>query len=297
MSTKEENKAMKFLRLTTAFLATGLFASSVTLAEGYNPMLDDAWRVYLGGFDASVDSKISIYSDTLPEIPPLDVEDLLGLDDSKTVAWGGVGWKFAPKHSLELEMFTLNRSESESGTYTPPIQIGDFYIEGGELSTSYDTDLTRLTYSYSVIRNERSDLQLQGGLHLASLSIKVQLAGSVCGPATVPTAPPGCPVASSGDDSESVSAPLPHLGISYAYAITPTVAINLSLKGFAVKIDDIDGSIFEVDADIAWQPFRHVGFGIGARYFNTEVDSKGSSLNGKFKFEYLGPAIYVHATF
>lgn len=97
--------------------------------------------------------------------------------------------------------------------------------------------------------------------------------------------------------SESVTAPLPHLGISYTYAFTPTVGMNLGVKGFAVAIDNIDGSIIEIDADVAWQPFKHVGFGVGARYFKTEVDSKGSRLDGNIKFEYFGPSVYIQATF
>jgi hypothetical protein len=94
-----------------------------------------------------------------------------------------------------------------------------------------------------------------------------------------------------------VSSPLPHLGASYAYALTPTVAFNVGAMGFAVELDGIDGSILELDADIAWQPFRHVGFGAGWRYFRVDVDSQGSDLSGKFEFEYSGPIVFVQATF
>jgi len=75
------------------------------------------------------------------------------------------------------------------------------------------------------------------------------------------------------------------------------VALGLSAKGFAIELDKIDGSLIEIDADIAWQPWRNIGFGVGARYFNAEVDSKGSELNGSFKIEYFGPTVYVQATF
>jgi hypothetical protein len=288
---------MKLSKLIAGGIAMSLLISSVATAQGYNPMLDDKWRVYVGAFDASVDSKLTLYAENLPEIPPIDVEDILGLEDSKTVAWGGVAWHFRRRHALELETFTLNRNDSQSDTYTPALQIGDFFIEDGQLSTSYDTNLSRLTYAYSLIRNERSDLQIKGGLHLATLAVKVQLAGSVCGPETDPVEPPGCPAASSGNDSESVSAPLPHFGLSYTYAFTPTVGMNLGVKGFAIEIEDIEGSIIEVDADVAWQPFRHIGFGAGFRYFKTEVDSRGSNLNANIKFEYFGPSVYIHATF
>ena len=94
-----------------------------------------------------------------------------------------------------------------------------------------------------------------------------------------------------------MTAPLPHLGGSFAYAITPSVAFNFQVIGFALELDDIDGSIVEVDADLSWQPWRHFGVGAGIRYFNTEVKGKGSDLNGEFEFEYFGPVLYIQSTF
>ena len=215
----------------------------------------------------------------------------------KTVALAGVGWHFSPRHALELEYFTLNRNNLLTDTYDPPVQFDDIFIENGQISTDYDTTITRLTYGYSIIRNERSDLQLMAGIHIAKLDIAVQFSGAVCLPTTTPSVPPGCPVATSSDDRRKVSAPLPHLGIAYTYSFTPTIAMNLAAKGFAVEIDDIDGNIIEIDADVAWQPWRNVGFGVGARYFNTDVKSSGEDLNGTIEFEYFGPMIYVQATF
>lgn len=288
---------MKLSTLIAGGIVLSLWAGSAAVAADDNPMLNYKWRAYAGAFNANVDSKVSIHSDFLPEIPPIDVEDLLGVEDSKTVGLMGVEWRIARRHMLALEVFKLNRSDTLSDTYNPPIQIGDFFIEAGQISTSYDTDLARLTYGYSLVRNERSDLQLLAGIHVASLQIFVNLAGAVCSPISNPSQPPGCPAGSTGNDSESVTAPLPHLGITYTYAITPTIAMNVAAKGFAIELDAIDGSLVEIDADLAWQPFKNIGFGAGVRYFDAKVDSKGSDLNGSFEFEYVGPVIYVQATF
>jgi hypothetical protein len=184
-----------------------------------------------------------------------------------------------------------------SGTFTPPIQVDDIFIEDGQITSSYNTTITRLTYAYSIMRSERSDLQLMAGIHVADLDVAVQLAGSVCLPTTTPSVPPGCPSSTSGDDSKTVSAPLPHFGAAFTYAITPTVAMNLALMGFAIEIDNIDGTIVEIDADVAWQPWRNIGVGAGVRYFRTEVDSTGSDVDGSIEFEYFGPMVYVQATF
>ena len=55
--------------------------------------------------------------------------------------------------------------------------------------------------------------------------------------------------------------------------------------------------IVEVDADLAWQPWRNFGLGIGIRYFNTNMEARILELNGEFDFEYFGPVIYVQTTF
>ena len=165
------------------------------------------------------------------------------------------------------------------------------------IATSFDTSVARLTYGYSLIRNERMDLQLNAGLHIASLEAGFALSGNVCDLTTSPTTPPGCPAATTGAETEDVTAPLPHIGGSIDYAISPSVAINFQVIGFAIEIDSIDGSIVELDADLAWQPFENFGGGIGLRYFNTNVESNGSDLSGEFDFEYFGPVVYILATF
>ena len=289
--------SMTLPKLIACSVATSLSISLPTSADAQYEKFNDPWRVYAGAFFAKVNSEIGINGDLLPPIPPIDVEDVLGVDDGKVVAWAGVSWHFANRHSIELEYFFLNRSNTRSDTFAPPIQIGDFFIEDGQISTSYDTDIARLTYGFSAIRSDRTDLQLKTGLHLASLNTGVKLSGSVCDPTTTPSMPPGCPTAGVGVDSLGVSTPLPHVGVSYGYALSPTVAFSAAAMGFAVKLGSIDGSIIEIDADVVWQPWRNIGFGVGARYFRTSVDSTGSELNGSFKLEHFGSTLYMQAVF
>ncbi len=141
------------------------------------------------------------------------------------------------------------------------------------------------------------EVQLKAGLHLANLDAGFNLSGNVCDPSTTPSVPPGCPAANTGVTNSDVTAPLPHLGASFAYAITPTVAFNFQVIGFALELDGLDGSMVEVDTDISWQPWRHFGLGAGLRYFNTSVDAGNSELNGEFDFEYFGPTVYIQTTF
>jgi len=280
----------------TIALVTGLALTAPAMADGQYEQFNDRFRVYLGGFWPEIDSKIGINGDVIPPGPPVSIEDTLGVEDSDGVAWGGASWRISRRNSLEFEMFALNRDGGVSGTFTPPIQIKDFIIESGAVATSYDTSVGRLTYGFSLVRNERMDLQLKAGLHLAKLEAGIQFSGAVC--EGIPAPPPtGCPTGTTGAVSEDVTAPLPHFGGSFAYAITPSVGFNFQVIGFALELDGIDGSIVEVDADLSWTPWRNFGLGAGLRYFNTEVDAGNSELNGEFEFEYFGPVIYIQSTF
>lgn len=255
---------------------------------------DHAWRVYVGGFAPSVNSTITINGETVTP-PPLDIEDDLGVEDSKTVPWGGLSWNFAGRHSLEFEYFKLDRNGSR-GFNDELVEVGDYIVESGAISTTSRLGLGRLTYGYHILDRERSEIQIKGGLHIADFSAALQLSGNVCD-ISMGESPP-CPLITSPNaESESVTAPLPHLGASWRYEFSDHFAFRFQAIGFAIEVDSIDGSILELDADLTWQPWEHFGLGLGTRYFKVDVESTGSRLDGKFEYDYFGPTLYVSASF
>jgi hypothetical protein len=256
-----------------------------------NPMLQDRFAIYLGGFFPQVSSSVRLDSDILGPGDGLDVENSLGLEDSKSVLWGGARWKISRRNQIEFEFANLNRSGSVTAI-TDPIEIEDSIVQaGGNISTTFDVTLGRLTYGFSLLKDEKKDLQLKAGLHIADLGVSFMFTGAVCVDGEMP---PNCSIFDESPrlESESVTAPLPHLGASFTYALTPTIVARFQVIGFALEVDSIDGSLVEIDADLIWNPWRHFGLGAGLRYFNADVKSNGSDLNGEFDFEYYGPAIY-----
>ena len=280
---------------TFVSLLAGLALPAQAQDDGSYDHFNDPFRVYVGGFFPSVDTQIAI-NGSVVNPPPINVEDVLGVEDSSSVAWAGAAWHISRRNSLEFEFFNLNR-DGFVNLVPDPVEVGDLIIESGSINTAFDVSVGRLTYGFSIMRNERMDIQLKGGLHIADLSVALQVSGAVCD-LTMGEMPPGCPGGQTPpSELVDVTAPLPHFGVSFAYAITPTIAANFEVIGFALELDNIDGSLVEIDADIVWQPTRHLGFGVGLRYFNAEVESTGSDLNGKFDLEYFGPTVYVSATF
>jgi hypothetical protein len=218
------------------------------------------------------------------------------VSDGESVLWGGVVWAISQRNAIEFEFFQLNR-DGFIDVIPEPIEVGDLIIESGSVNSAFDIGVSRLTYGFSLMRSERMNLQIKAGLHIADMSVGLQLTGAVCD-IRLGEMPPGCPGAQSPPlESEDVTAPLPHFGASYSYALSENIAARFQVIGFAIEIDNIDGSLVEVDADINWKPWRNFGFGVGLRYFDVNVEAKGSNLNGEFDLEYYGPAMYFSASF
>ena len=276
-------------------IAAGSAGAAAEWQDTQYKTMSKRFQVYLGGFFPEVETKIALDSTAFDDNPEIDFEEVFGLEDSKTVLWGGVRWRISRRNHLEFEFVNLNRSGSTTFV-SEEVEIEDLILVGGaRVDTTFDTTLGRLTYGFSIVSNDRMDIQLKAGLHIADLSTSVQATGTVC---VLPQMPPGCPEISTPETvAEDVTAPLPHFGGSFVYGITPSVVARLQIIGFALELDEIDGSIVELDADLIWQPWNNVGFGAGLRYFNTDIKGKGSDLNGSFEFQYFGPTLYVLGSF
>ncbi len=282
-----------FCTMTMLLFAVNAFGQAEQ--SGEYDRFNDPWRIHFGGFYPSMSTKITINGTTVNP-PPVDVEETLAVEDGKFVPWGGVSWHISRRNVLEIEYFQLNR-DGFIDLIPDPIEVGDLIIESGSVNTAFDINVGRLTYGFSIARSERMDLQIKGGLHVAELSAGIQLMGAVCD-VTLGEMPPGCPTGQTPPlESESVTAPLPHFGASWAYAFTPPLAADIQGLGFAIELDNIDGSLIEISADLAWQPWEHFGFSAGLRYFNANVKGGDTDLNGEFDLEYFGPSISVIATF
>jgi hypothetical protein len=285
-------KVLKILSVVSVILfSANTFAQSGT---GYARFNDDV-RIYFGAFHPTSSSEVQINGDVVRP-PPVDIEDVLGVSDSKTVGWGGMRWHISRRNSLELEYFTLRR-DGLVNLFPDPVEIGDLIIESGSTNTSFDITVARLTYGFSIKRSDRMDFQIKGGLHIADLAAGILLSGAVCD-VSMGEMPPGCPTGQAPkQETGEVTAPLPHFGVSWAYAITPTIAVDVRAIGFAIEIDNVKGGLIELSGDLAWQPWRHFGFGLGLRYFNANVKAGDADLDGEFDLEYFGPALVVFGSF
>lgn len=283
---------MLFRNVLRCSIAGALFftatAAAADTALANVPFLKNSYSFWLGGFFPEVDSHVRIDSSLGLPGDTLDFEDTLGLQDGKNVWFGGAKWRINPRHMLEFEFAQLNRSGLLAGA-TEDLDIGDYEVRvGGSIATVFDVSLGRLTYGYYLINTDRNNLVLKGGLHIAKLETVLELSGNVFQDG-VPVGDP-LKVVEEGAD---ITAPLPHFGLSYAYAFSPNFALRARGLAFAIKINDYKGTLYDLGLDVQYWPWRRFGLGAGLRYFRATVsDESDADLRGKFKYEYYGPVVY-----
>jgi hypothetical protein len=260
-------------------------------------MFQKTWSFWLGGFFPDVQSEIRFDSNLGSPGDGVDLEDTFGLEDSKTVLWGGARWRFNPRHVVELELYNLDRTGTVAAT-TEELDIGNSTIQGGaRIDSEFRLTVARLTYGYTLFRRPKHDIAVKAGFHLANTKVGIRARGDIVNVDTGQTLcnPSPC---QAEVESNDFTIPLPHLGLSYSFGMTPKLALRSQLVFFALEINDIKGVLGELDLDLHYQAWEYVGLGLGLRYFKLDVEDKGNSfLRGKFEFDFWGPVVYIMGSF
>jgi len=241
-----------------------------------------------GYFLSAVDSTVRLGSGLGIDI---DVEDALGLEGTSSVFRLGGYWRFSnnKRHRLDLNWFSLNRSADR-------VILEDIVIENDEgeqitiaagtaVESVFDLDIFQATYSYSFFQDDRLDLALLAGLYVMPVDVGLTVTGLL-----------------NERGSAKFTAPLPVLGFRMDIAVTPRWFIRTGTEAFYVEYENFTGSILKGHAAIEYNPWKHVGLGLGfdALAISVKADDEDwpeVDLNGKVQFRYTGLQAYVSLFF
>jgi len=106
----------------------------------------------------------------------------------------------------------------------PPEPGGGAIPIGGTVNSVFDFDIIKAKYNYSLIMNDRYNLKLGGGLYVMPMKFGVSRVGTN----TVA--------------EESITAPLPVVGLGFDAAITPKWIFKSNLDVFYLSVDEFKGS-------------------------------------------------------
>jgi hypothetical protein len=215
----------------------------------------------------------------------LDFEDDLNLDDQKETFDVAFRWRFAERHFLEAEYFSLNRNGFRR--VDGEIRFGDTTFPlGANINSSFTTEVTRLSYAYRLVRSRNWGLALGAGLHVTRLHTALtEIAFDNI----------GVPI---GDQEiAAVTAPLPVFGFSGARRLSENWTLLARGQYLSVKVDEIDGSIEHGAIQFEYDPGGYLGAGFGYDWFNVNIRSEDRFWIGRAEVRFHGPVLYLTASF
>jgi len=262
-----------------------LFSLSVNAGEKENK--DKPWERFnlsLGGFATAINSDVSLGTKGLNL--EVNVEDVLDLDSSVSVFRVDGMWRFSRnlRHRLDLGWFDISRDASR--TLLRDITIDDTTFPlGTEITTSFDLQVFKGAYSYSFFQDDRMDFAVSFGFFVMPIDFEIDASGAF-----------------EGHERESITAPLPVLGLRADFAITPKFFLNYSFDFFYLEYDQFKGAVTDAKLALEYKAFKYLGFGIGLDSFKLHIEAEGEDypnidLNGSFEFSYVGLMAYCKVYF
>ena len=138
----------------------------------------------------------------------VDVEEALGLDSSENVFFGSGYYRFGSTRRHRFDFGYTGYHRDASGVLAQDLPIlGVIYPEGETVQTSFDFDIIRAGYSYSLLTDDRMDLGIGGSLYIMPIEF-------------------GISSTSLGLRTEDITAPLPVLTLRGDFAITPKLFLK-----------------------------------------------------------------------
>jgi len=208
----------------------------------------------------------------------VDFESDLGLESSMSVArFGGYFW-FKPRHRFDFSVFDLSRDATRQISET--IEFGDdVYQINTVVTTNNDLTIGKLDYTFAVFNRDRGYLGLTGGLYVSST--KISLSAPSVG----------------SSESESLTAPLPVIGLRGDYEITDRITLHGATQFFHIDTGEVDGRLvdFYIGADYTFG--RRIALGLAYNDVSMGISSEDEGFNGSLDWGYDGVLLYLKVDF
>jgi len=206
----------------------------------------------------------------------VDFSQLLGGDSHDTVWRGDSYYRFNPRHSLGLSYYDVERKGDKE--LLQDITIDNItYSAGAQVKTDIGVKLYRLFYNYSFYHEDKTELQLSGGLYVANLNLKLNANFTCTGAPTCSTS--GAPLVAGGSTTTQ-TVPLPSFGFQMNYNITPRLLTQLRLEWFYLEASTFQGSMTDFYAGIEYRALKHFAVGTAFDRFNIDVSYSPDTSRG-----------------
>jgi hypothetical protein len=270
-------RSARYLLIAPAIASCLLPAYAAEGGLPVHPALSDRFYIGLGGFMPTSSTSAQLNSSGGGVGAVVNFEDLLGMQSQKGVPVGMARIRFAQRWRVEAEYFELNRTGVKS--IERDISWGDVvYPVGTNVNSKFDFSDARVSVGYSFFKTVDKEVGAAFGLHVARYN------ASLTAPAV-------------GTQGGATTAPLPVLSLYGAFALTDHWAVTARLDYLSLSYEQYKGGINSAGIDVLYQPFKHIGLGLGFRSLFLNLETQADNWKGKIDQSFQGPIAYVTASF
>jgi len=245
-----------------------------------SPMTD---RFFVRGsyFQGDVTTLIRIDSTgaTAPDGTLLSGEEDLGLDDVVNMGRMEFNIRMAERSNVRIDYFKLNRFSQV--VLTEPIDFGDFSFAAGDVfRTNLDWRTLSLTYTYSLLKNDRFEFGFGLGAYIFELRAEGGEPGTL------------------NNDMDSEAGIFPTGALNFSWRISRRWAFTARHNQLKLIGDDTaDGKYQDSHADVQFRMWPNLAFGLGYSRLRIDLDARQVDEPFLFDLETKGPELFFRASF
>jgi hypothetical protein len=243
----------------------------------------------LGGFVATFRSELT-FGLSGAKNGSINAEDRLGLDSSLTVFRVDALYRPGRSRRNQLDFTYGAYHRSGNATLSQDLTVdGETFPVGSQISTVFNFDLIRGTYSYAFVQNQWLRLGLGVGVYAVPLKYGLEV-DTLNGAISV-----------QGGD---VTLPLPALALRTEVQLVSKLFLKANVDGMYLDISDFRGSLVDANLDLEYRPWKHFGFGLGYNFVDVHVETEsthsdypGASFVGTVDVHFSGLLFYGKVSF
>ena len=259
-------------------LVTGPVSSAETIPN--HPLLQDEFFFRLGGYYPRSITAAALAPSTGGTGAFVDFENTLDLEKRNLVPIADFMWHFKKHWRMEVDYFAVDRSATRTLPQgSPDIVWGDHTFSAGDvIDSTFDFSDLRVSADYAFFRRPDKELGVGLGLHVADIKANIQSSGV-------------------GTEAAAVTAPLPVVNLYGMFALTDEWALSVNADWLSLAYGDYSGDVRNMALDLLYQPYRHIGFGLGIRSLTIDIEIDHPDWNGAARITFQGPTAYVTYSF
>jgi hypothetical protein len=252
-------------------------------------LLAGRFDVYLGAYVVS--SKINgSLRGTIQNETGIDFSQVFGTDANQTRFRAGALWRITQRQGLRLSYF--GNDVTRTRDITREITWGDnTYQAGAQVTAETKFQIYELGYEFSFLATRDYKVSATAGVHVEDFTLR--LAGN----ATITNPDGTTQMVNGATQSNSVTAPLPVLGLRGDWAATDHLYLDASLQVFKINYQGIDGNWSDLWLGATWMFTNHFGIGAAFDRWATHTDLNKGAFTGRLNLGYQGGLIFLRASF